>query len=165
MTNLQRTLGDVPMVDKGPWVTEFGEDGHGWNIHDDDAEGDGEGSGLPGKYLIGEALGTFADCWGAYDVETAARVFNLPPALIEPVAAPGPYESDPEDVGLDDLGVTVQVLSATRMQWGTMTVAEAAKLLNQHPVRIVEAVSAHCWMFVFGDRDDFTKLWIEHEGE
>lgn len=167
MARMKEALAHVPMVDKGPWVTGFGEDASTWNIHQDDDEHDGEGSGLPGRSLIARALRTFGDCWGGFDPETAARIFNLPLALVEEtgVAADRVWEADPADVELNELGKAVQVLTACRSNWGTADVATVAMLLNQHPVRIVEAVTSHYWMFLSGDRDNFEQLFIEHEGE
>lgn len=166
---MKQQLAHVPRVDKAPWVTRFGKESHSWNVDDEDDEGagDGSGTGHPGRGLIAGALRIFADCWGDFHEETAARIFNLPIELVRDAAADldPPFEQDPEDVAASDLGDCVQALAGTRTQWGMMTVAEAARLLNQHPVRIIEAVAEHCWMFLSGDRADFEKLWIEHEGE
>ena len=46
-----------------------------------------------------------------------------------------------------------------------ITVAEAALAFCCPPQMIVEAVNDHCWMFLEGPQDDFTKLTIEHDGE
>lgn len=46
-----------------------------------------------------------------------------------------------------------------------VTVAEAAAAFNCDPARIVEAVDVHHWMYRTGPDDDFTKMFIEHEGE
>ena len=45
------------------------------------------------------------------------------------------------------------------------TVAEAAEVFNISPLRVIEAVTWHYWMFLTGPSDDFSKMVIEHEGE
>jgi hypothetical protein len=167
---VKEQLAHVPRVDKAPWVTEFGVDPTSWNIDTEDTEddaGEGNGSGLPGRGLLRDSLRTFADCWGSFDAETAARIFNLPIELVEAATSgmDGPYWEDPDDVVLGDLGTCLQTLAGTRSEGGSITVAEASRLLNQHPTRILEAVGDHCWMYLSGDRNDLEQLWIEQDGE
>jgi hypothetical protein len=163
---MKQALADELRVDRGPWVTEFGKNAHDWNIHGDDDEQEGGGSGLPGRDLIAAALRTFGDCWGDFDAETAAKAFNLPIALVEEtrVGIGDHFEVDPNDVATNDLGDLIQALTGCRSH-SAQSVALVARLTNQHPVRIVEAVGAHMWMFLEGDRDDFEKLYIEMDGE
>lgn len=157
---MARALADVPAIDKGILWHQFGAEDHGWNLGED-----GEGDGAPGRGLIWTALITFADCWGDYDAATAARIFNLPLALIEPFEVKPPFEADPRDVNVSDLGTTIQVLAGCRSHFADISVAAMAGLLNQSWVRIIEAVGGHCWMFVEGEGSDPEKLWIGHEGE
>lgn len=50
-------------------------------------------------------------------------------------------------------------------QEGPTSVADAARVFNIEPIRVIEAIEAHYWMFLEGPRDDYTHLMIEHEGE
>lgn len=166
---MKRDLVDVPAVDRGNAFDHFGREENGWDLGEgDDGEAIVDGDGAPGRVLIASALNAFADCWGDFDPETAARIFNLPLAMIEEAAAGyvlPPFESDPLDVTLTDLGTAIQVLTGCRSHFGSEDVALIAKLLNQPWTRIVEAVGGHYWMFIQGHGDDPAKLYIEHEGE
>lgn len=163
MNRMEQGLRDLAAVDKGPWILDFGDDADSWNI--DDEEADGDGSGLPGRRLITEALHGLANCWGDYDAPTAARAFNLPLELIGRCTIDGPFESDPDDVHPNDLATLVSVLVGCRSHGGTTSVATTAKITNQHPVRVIEAVAHHPYAFLSGDRDDFEQLFIELDGE
>jgi hypothetical protein len=46
-----------------------------------------------------------------------------------------------------------------------MSVAEAARVFNVDPARVIEAVEIHSWMYLSGPHDDYTRLMIEHDGE
>jgi hypothetical protein len=48
---------------------------------------------------------------------------------------------------------------------GMSSVADAARVFNCDPARIIEAVDSHYWMFLSGPHDDYARLMIEHEGE
>ncbi|MFW2829899.1 hypothetical protein [Sphingomonas sp. ID0503] len=163
MNAMERGLADVPHVDKAPWVLAFGNEADGWDIEGDEDD-DGEATGLPGERLVSDALGSFAGCWGDYHRASAAKIFNLPVDLIAALD-PQRFEADAEDVALDDLGTLIQVIGGCRTQFGSCSVADMARFTNQHPTRIIQAMGNHPWMFLSGDRDNFAKLFIEHEGE
>lgn len=75
------------------------------------------------------------------------------------------YEWDHETgtPGLAYFANAVQVWAF--LQQRDVSVAEAARVFNVEPVRIVEAVDDHYWMDLDGPRDDYTRLMICHEGE
>ncbi|KQX19371.1 hypothetical protein ASD39_15780 [Sphingomonas sp. Root50] len=156
---MKLALADIPAADKQPWVVAFGDDPHSWNVDE------GEGSGLPGEAVLRHALQTFCDCWSDFDAETAARIFNLPIGLIQTIEPLRFFGSTSEHVTIDDLGSLIQALSATRTEWGTITVADVARLINQPVARVIEAVGLHSWMFLVGAHDRPDRLLIEHEGE
>lgn len=164
--SMRAALAGFPAVDRGPWVRRFGLDDDSWNVDaamDVDDEVDGDGSGNPGRQLVARALDTFARCWGDFDPQTAARIFNLPIDLVDDVD-PGP-RGEPAEVSIDDLAVAIQVLTACRTSWGTQNIESVAAMLNRDAATIVEAVDSHHWMFVSGEGDDPAFLYIEHEGE
>jgi len=152
-----------------PWVTGFGDDPHSWNLHRDEAEQDGEGSGLPGVELIASVIGTWR--WLTDDVlttERVATVLNLPVDLagLALVAAPlimRHSDEDPTDVALSDLASLLGAWS--HLRGVDSSVALAAATFGVHPTHVIEAVGAGFFMYLTGDRDDLTKLMIELDGE
>ena len=183
MNKMEAGLQDTPAPDKAPWIDRFGEDPDSWNINlgpigfnphsgaepmfdeDDNDDDAGDGSGLPGVKLVTEALQGLANCWGEYHPASAARVFNLPPELVDLCTVRGPFEQDPEEVHPSDLGSLLAALVGCPSHDEDTSVALAARITNQHPIRIVEAVAQHPYAYLTGNRDDFDQLFIGLDGE
>lgn len=64
--------------------------------------------------------------------------------------------------GIALFGNAVQVWSILN---GRKSVAEAAAAFNCPPQMVAAAVKQHYWMLLVGCGDDFTKVFIEHDGE
>jgi hypothetical protein len=84
----------------------------------------------------------------------------------------GNWNPDTGAIGIMLFANSVQVWSAAQMR--ETSVAEAAGVFNCDPRIIIEAVEAHPWLFFagrssaepsFATDDDYSKLFIEHEGE
>jgi len=92
-----------------------------------------------------------------------------------PIAPTAQYfGSDPEGWNHEDDGKVGIILFSNAVQvWAirnfeagnTTTVRTAAQAFCCDDQMIVEAVKYHPWMLLEGPQDDFTKLYIEHEGE
>lgn len=48
---------------------------------------------------------------------------------------------------------------------GSVSVAQAAAAFNIEPIRAIEAVQQHHWMYLVGPHDDYTRLMIFLDGE
>lgn len=149
---------------KTPWVTQWGRETDSWNI--DVAEGDGgssesDGSGMPGRWLVGQAVARWALTQPAQPTgEVVATVFNLPLRLAEDAL------SVLLQPAFGTLANAVQVWAALQhADTRDVTVGEAALAFHLSPAAIVEAVDRHYYMFLAGDRSDLAGLVIEHEGE
>lgn len=183
MNSMESGLRDLPSVDKGPWIERFGEDADSWNTYlgpigfnphsgvepmfddeDDEDDIDGDGSGLPGIRLVTQALRTLAACWGDFDAASAARAFNLPRELVEQCAVEGRFDAEPDEVHVADLASLLSALIGCRSHDGA-SVALLARITNQHPTRLIEAVGSHPYLFLSGDRDNLDELMIELDGE
>lgn len=152
-----------------PWVTAFGDDPDSWNLHQDDDEQDGEGSGLPGVNVVAEALWTYRCISGDVSIASASVVFNLPLDLVQQaasvvkVAFAPPAMLDPNDLALDDLSGLIATFVALRGD--EPSVVETAARLKLHPTRVIEAVGNGGYLYLSGDRDDLANLAIGIDGE
>ena len=148
-----------------PWVTRWGHDDDSWNHEDpDDFEvadaSDSDGSGNPGRSLVGAAVARWAlnNPQSAGKTDVIAAIFNLPLSMAEDIAVHGDFRPA-------RLGPAIQVWSALQNQFGETPVAACATALNVPPPEIIRAVEDHPWMFLSGPRDDLMKLMIEHDGD
>lgn len=144
-------------VERSPWVTRWGADPDSWNIEEADEDGGSDGSGFPGRDLVGEAVAR----WGLTQpaeptAAIVAAVFNLPIDLAS------------EAMGFEPgrLSNALQVWSGLQGHGATdVSVGQAAVAFHLAPALIAEAVEAHAWMFLSGDRANPAAMIIEHEGE
>ncbi|CAD7335286.1 hypothetical protein FIM10_02070 [Sphingomonadales bacterium 56] len=153
---------------KQPWVTRWGRETDSWNVTEVDEEnpeqdeegGDSDGSGLPGRWLVGQAIARWSLTQPVDPTpEIVARVFNLPIELASDCMG-----FDLTVVGT--LGQAVQVWAGLQDEaWIDQTVGAAALAFHLSPALIAEAVDAHPWMFLSGDRADLAAMAIEHDGE
>lgn len=154
---------------RNPWVTRWGRHDASWNVlelSEDDPDQDGEGgesdgSGLPGRWLVGQAVARWALTQPiAPSADIVAATFNLPLALAQEALGVLLQPS------FGTLANAVQVWAG--LQWHDcrdVTVGEAALAFHLSPAAIVEAVDRHYYMFLSGDRSAPAALVIEHEGE
>ncbi|AMK19346.1 hypothetical protein K663_14840 [Sphingobium sp. MI1205] len=158
-------------VAKEPWVTRWGRESDSWNIvelddgnPDEDVEGgESDGSGLPGRWLVGQAVAQWSLTQPTEPTaEVVANVFNLPLDLAQDVMGLDPGQS----ITKPALGRAIQVWSGLQDQgWADQTVGAAALAFHLSPALIAEAVEDHPWMFLGGDRADLAAMTIEHDGE
>lgn len=151
---------------KTPWVTRWGRDSSSWNIielseeepEEDEEGGDSDGSGLPGRWMVIEAVGRWALTQPtAPTAEVVAAMFNLPLWMAQDIMTA---------TGVCGLGQAVQVWSALQDQFGeTVTVGDAATAFHLSPALIADAVQDHHWMYLNGDRTRLVEMTIGHEGE
>jgi hypothetical protein len=166
MSCAHEALADFPLAKEAPWITRFGADPKSWNIAEPEDDPDSDESGMPGKTVVENGLMGWAQCWGGWPGDAiAARVFNLPMALVQ-AARPSARALAAAMIGHDPAGSEIsEGLGLWIMARGEQTVGDAARAFNQHPVRIVEVVSSDMWMFVSGNRDDVASMTIEMDGE
>lgn len=155
-------------VIKEPWVTRWGRETDSWNVTElndenpeQDAEGgDSDGSGMPGRWLVGQAVARWSLTQPVEPTaEMVASVFNLPIELARDCMGIALH-------AIGTLGTALQVWSALQDQrWEGQTVGAAALAFHLAPAPIIEAVEGHFWMYLDGDRADPANLTIEHDGE
>ncbi|UZW55539.1 hypothetical protein NUH86_01670 [Sphingobium sp. JS3065] len=139
----------------GPWVTRWGADPDSWNIHDPEDDEDSDGSNMPGRTMVREAVAFWAAAQPVQPTaEVVASVFNLPLHLAEDAMG---------EESIADVPDAIQVL--TGLRHADYTVGEVAAVLLMPPGDVVAAVDRHPWMFLTGDRADIAAMLIEHDGE
>jgi len=141
-----------------PWVTRFGDDGWSFNLpsdanDEDDGDPDSDGSGLPGRDIVGGAVARWMQATTGADAALASAVFNLPLHLAEEVAVPGAY---------DAAHLTDAVMVWSSCVGGAVPVDLAAAVFAVPVADILSAIDEHAWMFV--DRVGGVSC-IGHEGE
>lgn len=141
-----------------PWVTSWGADGWSFNLPSDasdEDEGDpaSDGSGLPGRDLVGCAMRRWSDASPDADAALAAAVFNLPRPLADDVfRAPGFDASD----------LTDAVMVWSSCVGASVPVDMAAIVFGTSVADVLAAVDGHYWMYV--ERVGGVSC-IGHEGE
>lgn len=157
------------MGDKTPWVTRWGRESDSWNVieeneespEEDEEGGLSDGSGFPGRWLVGQAVARWALTQPVQPtVEIVADIFNLPPALAQDAMSVLLHPA------FGSLAAAVQVWAGLQYaDCRDVTVGEAALVFHLSPAAIVEAVDKHYYLYLRGDRSDPASLVIEHEGE
>ena len=153
---------------KQPWVTRWGRETDSWNVTEVDEEnpeqdeegGDSDGSGLPGRWLVGQAVARWSLTQPKEPTaEIVASVFNLPIDLASDCMGI-------ELHGFGTLGTALQVWSSLQTSGCEgQAVGAAALAFHLSPALIIEAVEKHHWMYLDGDRADPAAMLIEHDGE
>lgn len=72
------------------------------------------------------------------------------------------WDQDTGKPGIALFGNAIQVWSILN---GRKSVADAAVAFNCSPQMVAAAVKHHYWMLLVGRGDDFSKVFIEHDGE
>ena len=139
------------MIQRTPWVSRWGYNPDGWNIDDDDFDGEGDRSGLPGLSLVASAVACWLTAPGASSADVAS-VFNLPQSLADEIAS----TKVEEPASIDSAIQTWSLL-----QGGTTYLAEAAEVFRLPFDMIERLVEGHMWMFV---REDLLGRYIGHDG-
>lgn len=161
MTDSSITLHDVlaALPPATPWIDRFGTDPDSWNIDD---------AGLPGLGLMAQAVIQFCFIWegeGA-SIDEIACAFNMPIELVDLARDAGARLMPPpgHELVLSEICDLAMTLVATR---GTedLSVEALGLLTKQHPTVIIEAVGAHPYAYLTGDRDDLAKLFVGLDGE
>lgn len=71
-----------------------------------------------------------------------------------------------ETGGHPGIGLVANAIGVwTSFQQRPSSVAEVARVFNIDPIRVIEAVEQHAWMFLQGPQDDYTRRMIKLEGE
>lgn len=73
------------------------------------------------------------------------------------------WDTDTGAPGIGLFAKAIQVWSTGQLR--PTSLAEAARVFNCDPARVIEAVEFHPFMYFSGPDDDYTRRLIEHDGE
>lgn len=147
-----------------PWVTGFGDDPDSWNLHLDDDEQDGEGSGLPGLNQVAEALTIYRDLVQRLDPVEVSKVFNLPIWMAkQAVDVPRRGTLPLDALATSDLSSMLGTWLALRGD--EPSVALACVTFGLVPLQVGEMVGSGYWLYLTGDLADPDNAFLGIDGE
>lgn len=138
-----------------PWVVRWGAHDWSFNLSNDDGDDvvdeDSDGSGLPGRGIVGEAMALWSIRRPEASISMAAAVFNIPAHLAEDV-----FDSDFRPADLSDA-----IMTWSSCVGPIVPVDLAALVFDVSVSEVLCAIDDHYWMFV--ERMGDTPC-IGHEG-
>lgn len=141
-----------------PWIRRWGADEWSWNFatgEDEDDDAVSDGSGFPGRGIVGSALSFWLLKFPEGSAESASCVFNLPIALAQDALRPDLYAPC-------DLAQAVQTWSLAIAYGEDPSIMAASCIFATNPGTVIEAIRSHPWMYAEARNG---VMCIGHEGE